>query len=235
MSTAGSEHPDAAPKRRRSLRGEVGTTGARFGSPALRKSLEEQPAEPPKPPRKRRSLRGEVGATGARFGSAALRKSLDAAEPDTAHPDTARPDTAEPDATDVEETAPFSGHFEETELEPEDPALEWSGPLVRPYAWTRGRTSSQHDLRIETLVSLEEHGFAIAMRDTTPEQRAIVELCASTRSVAEVSALLSLPLGVVRVLLGDLIDMGVVAISTAAPGGPDLLLMERVLQGLRNL
>ncbi|WP_309113428.1 DUF742 domain-containing protein [Saccharothrix sp.] len=227
MSTAGSEYPDAAPKRRRSLRGEVGMTGARFGSPALRKSLEEeQPAEPPKPPRKRRSLRGEVGATGARFGSAALRKSLDAAEPEPA-----------PTETDIEDTAPFSGHFEDTDLkeEPEDPALEWSGPLVRPYAWTRGRTASQHDLRIETLVSLEEHGIAIAMRDTTPEQRAIVELCANTRSVAEVSALLALPLGVVRVLLGDLIDMGVVAISTAAPGGPDLRLMERVLQGLRNL
>ncbi|MEJ2857466.1 MULTISPECIES: DUF742 domain-containing protein [unclassified Saccharothrix] len=227
MSTAGSEHPEA-PKRRRSLRGEVGTTGARFGSPALRRSMgEEQPAEEPKPPRKRRSLRGEVGATGARFGSAALRKSLDAEEP-TPEP--------EPEPEDPEETAPFSGHFDEEPPEVE-PALEWSGPLVRPYAWTRGRTASQHDLRIETLVSLEEHGIATAMRDTTPEQRAIVELCANTRSVAEVSALLALPLGVVRVLLGDLIDMGVVAAhrNAAAPGGPDLMLMERVLQGLRNL
>ncbi|NUT96974.1 MAG: DUF742 domain-containing protein [Saccharothrix sp.] len=200
-------------------------TGARFGSPALRKSLEDdQPAEVPKP-RKRRSLRGEVGATGARFGSAALRKSLEAEDTPQEEP-----------PQDVEETAPFSGHFDEVELEPE-PALEWSGPLVRPYAWTRGRTSSQHDLRIETLVSLEEHGIAKAMRDTTPEQRAIVELCASTRSVAEVSALLSLPLGVVRVLLGDLIDMGVVAAHSdgASSAGPDLVLMERVLQGLRNL
>jgi hypothetical protein len=208
-------------------------TGARFGSPALRKSLEDdQPAEAPKPPRKRRSLRGEVGATGARFGSAALRRSLEGDE-------------------DPEDTAPFSGHFDEVDLESEEheapdapepteeheAPLEWSGPLVRPYAWTRGRTSSQHDLRIETLVSLEEHGIAIAMRDTTPEQRAIVELCASTRSVAEVSALLSLPLGVVRVLLGDLIDMGVVAAHSngGSTGGPDLMLMERVLQGLRNL
>lgn len=227
MSTAGSEPPEA-PRRRRSPRGEVGTTGARFGSPALRKSLEDdQPAEAPKP-RKRRSLRGEVGATGARFGSAALRKSLEADETPQEPP--------EPAPHDAEETAPFSGHFDEVEVEPE-PALEWSGPLVRPYAWTRGRTSSQHDLRIETLVSLEEHGIAIAMRDTTPEQRAIVELCASTRSVAEVSALLSLPLGVVRVLLGDLIDMGVVAAHSngASPAGPDLTLMERVLQGLRNL
>ncbi|CAL9557978.1 hypothetical protein SUDANB95_04535 [Actinosynnema sp. ALI-1.44] len=223
MSTAGSDSPDAAPKRRRSPRGEVGTTGARFGSPALRRSLEEQPVEAPPPPRRRRSLRGEVGATGARFGSAALRRSLEG-EP------TAREEPREP--AELEETAPFSGHFEDEEV----PALEWSGPLVRPYAWTRGRTSSQHDLRIETLVSLEEHGIAKAMRDTTPEQRAIVELCATTRSVAEVSALLTLPLGVVRVLLGDLIDMGVVAVTSVnAAAGPDLALMQRVLHGLRNL
>lgn len=219
MSTAGSDSPDAARKRRRSSRGEVGTTGARFGSPALRKRLDEQPAQAPKPPGKRRSARGEVGATGARFGSAALRKSLE-------EPPAAIEKPAEP-----AETTPFSGHFEEEEL----PEVEWSGPLVRPYAWTRGRTSSQHDLRIETLVSLEEHGIAKAMRDTTPEQRAIVELCAGTRSVAEVSALLTLPLGVVRVLLGDLIDMGVVAVTSVNAAGPDLALMQRVLHGLRNL
>ncbi|MEU7529004.1 DUF742 domain-containing protein [Saccharothrix sp. NPDC042600] len=209
----------------------MGTTGARFGSPALRRSLEELPVEAPPPPRRRRSLRGEVGATGARFGSAALRRSLEA-QPTEAEP-TEREEPREPEEpAELEETAPFSGHFEDEEV----PALEWSGPLVRPYAWTRGRTSSQHDLRIETLVSLEEHGIAKAMRDTTPEQRAIVELCATTRSVAEVSALLTLPLGVVRVLLGDLIDMGVVAVTSVnAAAGPDLALMQRVLHGLRNL
>uniref|UniRef100_UPI0031DAAF16 DUF742 domain-containing protein n=1 Tax=Saccharothrix mutabilis TaxID=33921 RepID=UPI0031DAAF16 len=210
----------------------MGTTGARFGSPALRRSLEEQPVEAPPPPRKRRSPRGEVGATGARFGSAALRRSLEEepTEPEQPEEPTAPERPEEPH--EPAQTAPFTGHFEDEEV----PALEWSGPLVRPYAWTRGRTSSQHDLRIETLVSLEEHGIAKAVRDTTPEQRAIVELCAATRSVAEVSALLTLPLGVVRVLLGDLIDMGVVAVTSVnAAAGPDLALMQRVLHGLRNL
>ncbi|MBB5959427.1 hypothetical protein FHS29_006048 [Saccharothrix tamanrassetensis] len=118
-----------------------------------------------------------------------------------------------------------------------EPEKEWTGPLVRPYAWTGGRTSSDYDLRLETLVSLEENGVAIAMRDNGPERRSIVELCAYPRSVAEVSALLSLPLGVVRVLLSDLITMGVLTMhqNAAAPGGPDLVLMERVLRGLRNL
>ncbi|MEU6156602.1 DUF742 domain-containing protein [Actinosynnema sp. NPDC047251] len=126
-----------------------------------------------------------------------------------------------------------------TPVQDEDPAAEkeWNGPLVRPYAWTGGRTSSSYDLRLETLVSLEENGVAIAMRSTGPEQRSIVELCAYPRSVAEVSALLALPLGVVRVLLGDLISLGIVAMhdNAAEAGGPDMLLLERVLQGLRKL
>ncbi|PSL53721.1 uncharacterized protein DUF742 [Saccharothrix carnea] len=213
-------------RRRRSLRGDVGTTGARFGSPSLRRSLEEQPTEQPKPLRRRRSLRGEIGATGARFGSAALRRSLE----------------EEP----LEETAPFDRdlYFDPPPMpairEPEPPPAveEFSGPLVRPYAWTGGRTSSSYDLRLETLVSLEEDGIAIALRESTAEQRSIVELCANyPRSVAEVSALLSVPLGVARVLLGDLISMGVVAVhdNASAPGGPDFTLLERVLVGLRNL
>ncbi len=122
-----------------------------------------------------------------------------------------------------------------TTSEPE-PEIAWTGSLVRPYAWTGGRTSSSYDLRLETLVSLEEHGIAIAMRDPAPERRSIVELCAYPRSVAEVSALLSLPLGVVRVLLSDLISMGVVAVhQETGGGGPNMVLMERVLQGLRHL
>ncbi len=215
-------------RRRRSLRGNVGTTGARFGSPALRRSIEEGPAEPPRPPR-RRTSRGEVGATGARFGSKALRRSLDE-EPDDRQ----------------EGTAPFEAPYDHVEPspapagrepEPEQAVEEFSGPLVRPYAWTGGRTTSDYDLRLETLVSLEENGIAVAMRDTTAEQRSIVEMCASPRSVAEVSALMSVPLGVARVLLGDLISMGVVAVhdNAAAPGGPDLTLLERVLVGLRDL
>ncbi|MFD1146765.1 DUF742 domain-containing protein [Saccharothrix hoggarensis] len=274
MST-GSSDPEfaggAGRKRRRSLRGEVGTTGARFGSPALRRSIEEQPPEQPKPPQRRRSLRGEVGATGARFGSAALRRSLDD-QPD--QPDDHRngpPDDHQNGSPDdhqngspgghpndlpgrhpngpLDETAPFEHLHDhggppsvpagrEPEPEPEPAVEEFSGPLVRPYAWTGGRTTSDHDLRLETLVSLEENGIAVAMRQSTAEQRSIVEMCANhPRSVAEVSALLSVPLGVARVMLGDLISMGVVAVhdNAAAPGGPDFTLLERVLVGLRRL
>lgn len=108
---------------------------------------------------------------------------------------------------------------------------------VRPYAWTRGRTKSGFDLAIETLVSTSQRGRD-QMGLLQVEHRAVAELCEATRSVAEVAALLSLPLGVARVLLGDMAGLGVVTVhQTASSAGnvPDLALMERVLSGLRRL
>jgi hypothetical protein len=70
------------------------------------------------------------------------------------------------------------------------------------------------------------------------EHRAVAELCGETRSVAEVAALLSLPLGVARVLLGDMAGLGLVTVhqtASSAGNAPDLALMERVLSGLRRL
>ncbi|MFD7653428.1 DUF742 domain-containing protein [Actinosynnema sp. NPDC059797] len=250
MST-GSSEPEptggAERRRRRSLRGEVGTTGARFGSSAFRRSLDDQPAEQPKQVRRRRSLRGEVGATGARFGSAALRRSLEdrheeqeGQEGQLERPEGHRREHPLPGPEPDADTRPMipAGRAPEPEVPAESVVEEFSGPLVRPYAWTGGRTSASYDLRLETLISLEGDGIAVALRESTSEQRSIVELCAlGPRSVAEVSAVLSVPLGVARVLVGDLIGMGVVAAhdNAAAPGGPDLVLLERVLAGLRNL
>ena len=70
------------------------------------------------------------------------------------------------------------------------------------------------------------------------EHRAVAERCEQTRNIAEVAALLKLPLGVARVLLGDMAGIGVVTVHrTASSTGnlPDLALMERVLSGLRRL
>jgi hypothetical protein len=121
-------------------------------------------------------------------------------------------------------------------------AGEWDGPedfgfAVRPYTWTRGRTRPVQDLGVETLVATSDEG-----RDVTAicsaEHAAIAELCADIRSVAEVAALLALPLGVARVLLADMIDTGLVTVYRNPMGlgsVPDLTLMERVLAGLYKL
>lgn len=109
---------------------------------------------------------------------------------------------------------------------------------VRPYAWTRGRTKSGYELAVETLVSVSNR--ARSQLELLPmEHRAVADLLLEqTRSVAEFAALLSLPLGVARVLLGDMASGGTVTVHQTAstPGNvPDLALMERVLSGLRRL
>lgn len=108
--------------------------------------------------------------------------------------------------------------------------------LVRPYAVTGGRTKPRYDLPIEALISAAPY----PRRDITtltPEFKAIIDLCRNWRSVAEVSALLRLPLGVARVLIADMAHDGLVRVhqSPLAEGQPDLHLLERVLVGLRKL
>jgi hypothetical protein len=115
---------------------------------------------------------------------------------------------------------------------------------VRPYALTGGRTRFGHVLFVETFVASvdgQEPGFVQAAgrwaERVMPEMRAIVELCRRMRSVAEISALLRMPLGVVRVLLSDLADQGRIRVygTGHGPGSPDRALLERVLGGLRRL
>jgi hypothetical protein len=120
------------------------------------------------------------------------------------------------------------------ELEPHDTG---SASAVRPYTWTRGRTKSGFDLAIEALVSTSARGRA-QVASLQMEHRAVAELCEQARSVAEVAALLSVPLGVARVLVGDMAGLGVVTVhqtASSAGSAPDLALMERVLSGLRRL
>jgi hypothetical protein len=109
--------------------------------------------------------------------------------------------------------------------------------IVRPYAWTRGRTKSSMDLRIEALVTTSELGEDIEALTQT-EHRSVAALCIEPRSVAEVATLLHVPLGVAKVLLGDMVNLGLVIVHKTATGGANkahLMLMERVLSGLRRL
>ncbi|MET8995253.1 DUF742 domain-containing protein [Amycolatopsis sp. NPDC004169] len=111
------------------------------------------------------------------------------------------------------------------------------GSRVRPYARTGGRTRSDHNLALEALVSTSDDGRRYrGVRSV--EHRRICDLCLDTRSVAEIAAHLRLPLGVVKVLVGDMADIGLVLIHQT-----ELILgdrssrefMERVLAGLRAL
>lgn len=107
---------------------------------------------------------------------------------------------------------------------------------IRPYAWTGGRTKSAHRLELETLVSTSEQCHAARLERV--EHHSIADLCRHPRSVAEVGATLGVPLGVAKVLLGDMAELGLVVVHrtvTDSGSAPHLDLMERVLSGLRRL
>lgn len=122
------------------------------------------------------------------------------------------------------------------EPEPHDPAGD--AAIVRPYTWTRGRTRPNVELQVETLVSVSvQSGEQLGAAGST-EHRAISELCRAPHSVAEIAALLRVPLGVAKVLIGDLAEAGVLTVhETVALTGTEahFVLMERVLSGLRRL
>lgn len=110
---------------------------------------------------------------------------------------------------------------------------------VRPYLLTGGRTRSAVELPLEAQIRATEQGQA-ALGRQSHERRRIIELCADRQSVAEISAHLQIHLQVAKVLIGDLIQEGLLSNATqpaaASPTDrPDLQLLERVLDGLQSL
>jgi hypothetical protein len=113
---------------------------------------------------------------------------------------------------------------------------EESSALVRPYAVTGGRTKPRYQLQIEAMVAAS-HYEARDLSVLSPECQAILGFCRDWRSVAEISAVLRMPLGVARVLIADMAMEGLVRVHQIdhAQGRPDINLLERVLSGLRKL
>lgn len=226
----------------------VGRTGARFGTRARRErragatplalppggttpaSSGPPAAETPDP---------LLGRTGARFGSRARRDRRDAER--TAVEDAAVPVQAgslreryDPTNPCPDETPTAALNLAELRARAE--GIE-SRVSVRPYVRTRGRTHARPDLFVETLISLPRPRPPL----DDPEHRAIGDICdEAPRSVAEVAALMQVPLGVARVLIGDMADDGAVTVHPTAenlsPGpGPDGAVLARVLRGLHRL
>ena len=121
--------------------------------------------------------------------------------------------------------------------------LEYEARTVRPYAVTGGRVkSARSDLPLEALV--EQMPGAVAGTGLPPEKRAILHHASiGYISVAELSALLHLPLGVIRILVSDLSDQQYVRVHTSQPvevntgESPALSLsvLESVLNGISAL
>ncbi len=111
---------------------------------------------------------------------------------------------------------------------------------LRPYLLTDGRTEpADRTLEIEAQVltaepgtrALDAGGSGLAF-----EQRDIVRLCATPMSVAEVAARLKLHIGVARVLVADLAELGYVRVKRPSlPLAHDPDLIERVIRGLESI
>jgi hypothetical protein len=109
---------------------------------------------------------------------------------------------------------------------------------VRPYTVTRGRTRPSDALPIEALV----RATSGVRRGMSSESRRILELAKDDYlSVAELSAHMNLPIGVVRVLVGDLsaqklvrVD-GLTATESSYAPATTLSILESVLNGISAL
>jgi hypothetical protein len=112
-----------------------------------------------------------------------------------------------------------------------------AGPVVRPYALTKGRTLPSGgasfgliDVVVATSDRVPEH-FRPG-----PEHRRLLGLCRRPTPVVDLTSEIDLPLGVVRVLLGDLISEGLVGVlATQKQPATDQRLLRMVLDGLESL
>ena len=104
---------------------------------------------------------------------------------------------------------------------------------VPPYAVTGGRTRVDVDIPFEALVRTTERGRE-NMQMIAFERRDILKLAENPIAVAELSAHLRLPIGAIRVLVGDLSVEGHVQ-TKAMTVKADTALLERVRDGLRRL
>lgn len=108
-----------------------------------------------------------------------------------------------------------------------------AGPLVRPYTVTRGRTRpARPDLNMITMVTALSSDEQPTM---DPEHQAILASCQSPQSVAEVAAVLGLPLGVVKILLGDLVEQGLITYRQPYRSAPDPNLLHSLRAAVTRL
>jgi hypothetical protein len=112
------------------------------------------------------------------------------------------------------------------------------GRVVPVYAVTKGRTrSAGQELPLEAVATATGLSFTSGA-SLQMESRAIVELCARPKSLAEIGAALRVPVGVARVLVGDLANGGYLEVhlprTADGDGGPGHAILGRLLDGLRS-
>jgi hypothetical protein len=220
-------------------RARVGRTGARFPRGIVQDDPEDQgsasepvPVQEPAPEETPEDV--TVGRTGARFGSQG-RRARRAAEREAAEDAVVPAQAAPPLRRSVVSPGPEADDAPTLPLFiTATPPPESTRTRVRPYVRTGGRTKARADLAVETLVSIPSPRPPLE----DPEHVALGDVVGDPRSVAEVAALLSVPLGVARVIIDDMAGAGLLLVhprAVAASGAPSRDIMARVLEGLHRL
>lgn len=116
---------------------------------------------------------------------------------------------------------------------------EWrdndAGPVVRPYALTGGQTRPSGQ-RLDLLDMVRAVRNASHSTLLSPEQAEVVERCPIPVPLVELAGGLQLPIGVVRILVSDLRERGLVTIhQSKSVGLSDLKILQEVVDGLRRL
>jgi hypothetical protein len=112
-----------------------------------------------------------------------------------------------------------------------------AGPVVRPYALTQGRTrhtGESFDL-VATVVATQ--AAITDLSSLAPEHMSVLALARAPTTVADIASDVDLPLGVVRIILADLRELGLVIIRTPVVMAEriDKHTLREVLNGLRGL
>jgi hypothetical protein len=116
-----------------------------------------------------------------------------------------------------------------------------AGPVVRPYALTQGRTRYTGESFDLVATVMATRGFAdpafIDSASLAPEHLSVLRLARTPTTVADIASDVDLPLGVVRIILADLRELGLIVISTPVVMAEriDKHTLREVLNGLRGL
>ncbi|MEU5660395.1 DUF742 domain-containing protein [Streptomyces sp. NPDC047737] len=120
----------------------------------------------------------------------------------------------------------------------QDPELELTSPLVPLFVITNGRAlPPDHEYEHTTLVTAAAQDGPVVGRTLSPEADQVMDLVANGfLSVAEVAGHTHLPLGVVRILLAQLEEDGLILVRRPIPRAErvDRELVSAVLEGLKN-
>jgi hypothetical protein len=111
-----------------------------------------------------------------------------------------------------------------------------AGPVIRPYALVGGRTKPAGEF-FDLIAMVTVRSVSARLPDLEPGHEQVLAMCDVPRSVADLAADLRLPLGVVRVIVADLREYGLINIRPpASPTGLlDANALRRIEDGLRRL